>query len=91
MGEGDFWNDQKRAQKAISDLKVIRAMLDPLEELVKGHEDATVGLELAREANDREMLIEVDTSLHALMARMLVGASRSSTLLLCDSSRRRRN
>ena len=70
MGEGDFWNDQKRAQKAISDLKVIRAMLDPLEELVKGHEDATVGLELAREANDREMLIEVDTSLHALMARM---------------------
>ncbi len=70
MGEVDFWNDQKRAQKSISELKIVRALIDPLEELMRGREDAAVGLELARDANDKEMLAEVDESLFVLLEKM---------------------
>ncbi len=70
MGEGDFWNDQKRAQKSISDLKIVRALIDPLEDLIRGHGDASVGLELSRESNDKELLTEVDENLHALLEKM---------------------
>ncbi|MSR69205.1 MAG: peptide chain release factor 2 [Phycisphaerales bacterium] len=70
MGETEFWNDQKRAQKTITELKVIRAMIDPIEALEKEHADAAVGLELAREAGDKELLEEVDATLHSLVAKM---------------------
>ncbi len=70
MGETDFWNDQRRAQQSIAELKVIKAMIDPIEDLVKEHADASVGLELAREANDRDLLEEVDATLHTLVAKM---------------------
>lgn len=70
MGESDFWNDQKRAQKSIAELKVVKAMIDPLEDLIRGHEDATVGLELAKEAQDSELLQEVDENLFRLVEKM---------------------
>ena len=70
MADSEFWNDPKRAQKSIAELKVIRAMIDPVEELDRGRQDALVGLELAREANDQELLTEVDETLFALMAKM---------------------
>jgi peptide chain release factor 2 len=70
MGEPGFWDDQRQAQKAIADLKVIRALIDPLEELMRGLEDARTGLEMAKDAGDQELLAEVDESLHALVGRM---------------------
>ncbi|MSQ90257.1 MAG: PCRF domain-containing protein [Phycisphaerales bacterium] len=70
MGETDFWNDSKRAQKLIAELKVIRAMIDPIEELEMGCADAAVGLELAREAGDQELLEESDASLFVLTNKM---------------------
>ena len=70
MGETDFWNDRRKAQKSISELKVLRAMLDPLDELQRGHDDAQVGLEMAREAGDRDLLEETDGSLFALIEKM---------------------
>jgi hypothetical protein len=50
MNEADFWNDPKRAQAVIADLKVKRAQIEPLEEVMKGLEDAQVGYEMAKEA-----------------------------------------
>ncbi len=70
MGEPGFWDDQRKAQKAIADLKVIRALIDPLEELTRGLDDAKTGLEMAKEAGDQDLLIEVDESLHRLVERM---------------------
>lgn len=70
MGEPEFWNDQKKAQKSIAELKVLRAMLDPIEQLERGCDDAQVGLEMAREAGDKDLLVETDEALHALTEKM---------------------
>jgi len=70
MGAGDFWNNPKAAQKTISDLKVVRAQVDPLEALIKGFDDARVGYEMAREADDKELLAEADEALFRLRADM---------------------
>ncbi|MEY2712927.1 MAG: Peptide chain release factor 2 [Planctomycetota bacterium] len=70
MNEADFWNDPKRAQAVIADLKVKRAQIEPLEEVMKGLEDAQVGYEMAKEANDADLLGEVDTLLFGLVGRM---------------------
>lgn len=70
MGEPGFWDDSRKAQKAIADLKIVRALIDPLEDLIRGWEDAKVGLEMAREAGDADLLSEVDESLFQLTATM---------------------
>ena len=53
MEEGDFWNDSKAAQRHIEELKVVRAQIEPLESAMKAFEDARVGYEMAKEANDQ--------------------------------------
>ena len=70
MNEPDLWNDPKRAQKVIADMKVIRAQTEPLEAVMAGLEDAKVGYELAKEAGDADMLSEADESLFQLQQRM---------------------
>jgi peptide chain release factor 2 len=70
MEAGDFWNDQKRAQRVIEKLKVVRAQIEPLEETMKLLEDAQVGYEMAREAGDKDLLAEVDESLHQLVGKV---------------------
>lgn len=70
MESGDFWNDPKKAQKVIEQLKVVRVQIEPLEEVMKGLEDAEVGYEMARESNDADLLKEVDEGLFQLSAKM---------------------
>lgn len=70
MESGDFWNDPKKAQKVIEQLKVVRVQIEPLEEVMKGLEDAEVGYEMARESNDADLLKEVDEGLFKLSAMM---------------------
>jgi peptide chain release factor 2 len=70
MNEAGFWNNQEAAQKVIGQFKLIKAQTDDLEEVIRAFEDATVGYELAREGNDRELLEEADEQLHRLTGRM---------------------
>src|SRR5262245_8421506 len=70
MNATDFWNNKKAAQQTIDDLKVIRAQIEPLAAVISDFEDAKVGYELAREANDRELLEETDEKLFHLCGRM---------------------
>jgi len=70
MESEGFWNDPKSAQKVIDELKVVRAQIEPLEAVMKGLEDAQVGYEMAKESNDRDLLAEVDESLHNLVQAM---------------------
>ena len=70
MEEGDFWNDSKAAQRHIEELKVVRAQIEPLEAAMKAFEDAQVGYEMAKEANDQELLAEVDAQLFRLVHDM---------------------
>ena len=70
MGETGFWDDQKEAQRAIAELKTLRATIDPVLEIEKGLQDAQVGLDLARESSDADLLKETDESLHSLVQKM---------------------
>ena len=70
MESPDFWGDQRGAQRVIDELKVVRAQIEPLEEAMKAFEDAKVGYEMAKEANDSELLAEVDEGIHRLVGQM---------------------
>ncbi|MFM8816811.1 MAG: PCRF domain-containing protein, partial [Phycisphaerales bacterium] len=70
MESADFWSEPRSAQRVIDELKVVRAQIEPLEAAMKALEDAKVGYEMAREANDHDLLVEVDESIHRLEADM---------------------
>jgi peptide chain release factor 2 len=70
MNATDFWENPKSAQKVIEESKIVRAQVEPLEEAIRLLDDAKVGYELAKDAGDREMLVEVDETLFGLQARM---------------------
>jgi peptide chain release factor 2 len=65
-----FWDKQSEAQKVINDYKVLKAQTVDLEEVIGEFEDATVGYELAKEADDAELLTETDEQLFKLQSRM---------------------
>jgi len=70
MNGADFWNDQESAQKVIAEYRLLKAQTEGLESIVADFEDATVGLELAKEAGDADLLAETDEQLHDLVERM---------------------
>ncbi len=70
MGEPDFWNDQESAQKVVAQLKGVKAQIEPLEKIIGSFENAQVAYEMAREADDAELLAEADETLHTLNQKM---------------------
>ncbi|MEE2682250.1 MAG: peptide chain release factor 2 [Planctomycetota bacterium] len=70
MNEPGFWDSPDKAQEVISRFKLVKAQIEPLEEAVASFEDAKLGLELAREEDDRELLEEADQQLHDLEGLM---------------------
>ena len=66
MNQDGFWNDQESAQKVIGKFKLVKAQIDPLEDVIARLEEAQVALELAKEAEDEELLAEADEQLFAL-------------------------
>ncbi len=70
MGDADFWGDQDRAQSVIDEYKRLKAQTEGLEQVLAALEDATVGYELAREGDDRELLEETDEQLFGLTREM---------------------
>ena len=70
MNEADFWNDQAAAQKVINQYQQLKAQTEPLEGVLASFEDAKLGYELAKEADDQELLVEADEQLFDLTAKM---------------------
>ena len=70
MNEADFWNDQAAAQKVINKYQQLKAQTEPLEEALAQFEEAEVTYELAKEADDQELLTEADEQLFELTKRM---------------------
>src|SRR5438128_543372 len=60
MGEPGFWDNQEAAKGVVSELKAIKAVADPIEELLRGVEDAKALYELGQEAGDSATLAEAD-------------------------------
>lgn len=70
MNEADFWNSQEAAQKVIEEYRLLKAQTEGLEDIIDRFENAVVGYELAKEANDDELLEETDQSLYELIGKM---------------------
>jgi peptide chain release factor 2 len=63
MGESGFWDNQEAAQRVVSELKELKASIDPVNALLSGVDDARALYQLGQEAGDAETLDEADRTL----------------------------
>ena len=70
MNATDFWDDRDAAQAVISEVKMIKSMIEPVVEMASDVEDLGVLYELAQEESDEDSLNEVDETLTQLEAKM---------------------
>ena len=69
MGEVGFWNHQEQAQKVVAEVKILKATIEPIQNLLKDIDDVKAMYELGEEAGDQETLNEADQTLRALEKR----------------------
>jgi peptide chain release factor 2 len=69
MGSPGFWDNQEAAKPVISEMKLIKASIDPIESLLADLVDVRALYELGTEAGDQESLDEADQQLAALDKR----------------------
>ena len=69
MAAPDFWDDQEQAQKIVSQMKRVKAGVEPVNEMLAGLEDVRAMIELAEEADDAEARAEADAMLSKLETR----------------------
>ncbi len=70
MGETDFWDSPEKAKEIVGQLKVIKAQVGPLRQVVGEFEDAKLAYEMSRESSDNDLLEEADAALAGLLRRM---------------------
>ncbi len=70
MGAADFWDKPDAARKTVAELKQLKAQVDPLTDLARGLEDATLAYQMSKGAGDRDLLAEADESLFQLTEKM---------------------
>ena len=63
MGETDFWDNPEAAKGIVAELKGIKAILDPVDELARGIDDVRAMYELGQEAGDAATIAEADQAL----------------------------
>ena len=69
MEATDFWDHPEAAKVVVSEMKAIKVVTDPVEELLRGIEDVQALYDLGTEAGDADSLAEADGQLAALAAR----------------------
>jgi peptide chain release factor 2 len=69
MGEDGFWNNQDSAKSVVAEVKTLKAMIDPVEAMLRGIDDVRALFDLAKEANDADAMDEADRTLADLEAR----------------------
>lgn len=77
MAGPDFWNNQEKAREVVGQLKALKAVLKPLDELVKAADNLAAMVEMAQE--DEEFASEVPGELQRL--EQLVEAMETKALL----------
>lgn len=58
MGETDFWDNQEAAKVVVFEMKALKAIVDPVEQVLHGLEDVRALYELGTEAGDADSLDE---------------------------------
>jgi peptide chain release factor 2 len=66
MDAPDFWSNPDASQAKMREMKRLKSSVEPVTDLERLHEDATVLLELATEADDQDSLREVEANVAAL-------------------------
>ncbi len=70
MASDGFWEAKDRAQKLVSQVKTLKAQVDPLTGVIRDFEDAKLAYEMSKEAGDKDLLAEADEQLFKLVSRM---------------------
>jgi len=63
MGETSFWDNQESAKAVVAEMKRLKAVVDPVENVLRGIDDTKALYELAQEAGDTESMEEADRML----------------------------
>jgi peptide chain release factor 2 len=66
MGEDGFWNNQDAAKALVAEVKILKAMIEPLEAMLRAVDDVRAMYQLGSEAADTETLEETDQQLTEL-------------------------
>lgn len=70
MNAPDFWNEPDKAQQVVVQMKVVRAIVDPVQKIGAALEDVRVLRDLAEQENDDETRVEVKQQLTVLQQQM---------------------
>jgi peptide chain release factor 2 len=63
MGQPGFWDNQEAAKPIIAEMKVLKAVIDPVDSILNAIADVRALYELAEEAGDADSMSEADTTL----------------------------
>ena len=66
MGEPGFWDNQEAAKSVVGEAKVLKAVVEPIESLLRDLDDVRAMQELGAEAGDQATLDEADQALSNL-------------------------
>jgi len=69
MSADGFWNNQETAKATVVELKALKALIEPLDALLRGIEDVRATYQLGDEAKDQATLEEADVLLGELEAK----------------------
>jgi peptide chain release factor 2 len=69
MGSPGFWDNQEAAKGIVSEMKIIKATVDPIVSILRELDDVRAMHELGTEAGDRDTLEEADRALAELEKR----------------------
>lgn len=88
MNEGDFWDNQTKANRIMQELKSLKSVVEPFNECIKRTQDAQELLEIS--SDDASMVAQIETEIQELNAliektelqAMLAGPYDNSSALL---------
>jgi peptide chain release factor 2 len=69
MGSTGFWDNQELAKPVIAEVKLLKAVIEPVEETNRAIEDVRTLYDLGKEAGDEDSLAEADQMLSAVEAQ----------------------
>ncbi|AZS17572.1 peptide chain release factor 2 [Paenibacillus lutimineralis] len=70
MAAPDFWDDNDKAQALIAEMNAVKSSVDQYNTLQQEYDDIEMMAELAEEENDEALLLEISTSVSALLKKM---------------------
>ncbi len=69
MGQPGFWDNQETAKALVAEVKVLKAVIEPVTEMLRGIDDVRALYEFGAEAGDQESMDEADRALADLERR----------------------